>query len=384
MMTIFNQSSENKQRINGLDGLRGISILGVLLSHSAICAYPHELPNNFYLYQFVRVLFSCGSLGVTLFFVISGFLIHHLLIREYQKTGTISISAFFLRRSLRILPAYLIFLLAVFSLYLLHYVEMSHWDWISVVTYTVNFRPGLPWDVAHLWSLSIEEQYYLVWPWLPFVFGIRGSFIINVVTLLCLPILRWTSNHFEWGLAETAAPMSFDAILFGCLLAHFVTTNSIPRFLQSLYRWRRWLIGLAIVCTFSISRLAYLTGEFKCLVPTICAIFLTYIVFVVQANSHQKKTGFLNNRFLIRLGVISYGVYLWQQLFTNPVQQTWWNGFPVGIILAILASMLSYVFIEKPFLRLKEHFQKTTSLSLSGIKPTSLSANCSSPGSATT
>src|SRR5439155_13732768 len=104
------------------------------------------------------------GLGPNIFFVISGFLITLLFLRESQRTGTISIKGFYSRRIMRLTPVFAIFVLTIFAMGHLGWVHMPVSEWIHVLTYTVNFQEVPVHEVGHLWSLSIEEQFYLLWP----------------------------------------------------------------------------------------------------------------------------------------------------------------------------------------------------------------------------
>ena len=140
-----------------LDGLRAVSIAWCF-SNTPVpkpgCSGPRRM----------LWLRDIGDLGVSMFFGISGFLITLLLLREWNRTNTISMKAFYARRALRILPVYFSYLFVVFVLIRLGVLHLKAGDWISALTYTVNFRAEPTWEVGHVWSLSIEEQFYLGWP----------------------------------------------------------------------------------------------------------------------------------------------------------------------------------------------------------------------------
>src|SRR5947209_3439497 len=140
----------SERRIPSLDGLRAISITLVMLSH--LLKWKHIS---------VAVLGAYGSLGVFIFFVLSGYLITNLLLREYQRTSTISLRDFYLRRAFRIFPAAFVFLVVVIVLYR-H--QMTWFHVAAAVLYVANMDITRPWIFGHLWSLSIEEQFYLLWP----------------------------------------------------------------------------------------------------------------------------------------------------------------------------------------------------------------------------
>ena len=139
--------------IPSLDGLRAISIGLVLLGHATRFGLGHSF--------LFRLAVAHAVLGVDVFFVISGYLITTLLLEEKIKFGTISLRLFYLRRALRILPAFLVFVGTLFVLSALGYIDIPSRLWIFVLTYTSNFTPRV-WDVGHLWSLSVEEHFYFL------------------------------------------------------------------------------------------------------------------------------------------------------------------------------------------------------------------------------
>lgn len=125
----------------------------VLFGHSYV-------PTNLW----VRMLFAHAALGVRIFFVISGYLITRLLLEEIRQFGNLSLPLFYARRALRILPAFLLFVAALVILNRLAVIKLPPGDLLLVLTYTVNFNTQGCWYSGHLWSLSVEEQFYLLWP----------------------------------------------------------------------------------------------------------------------------------------------------------------------------------------------------------------------------
>src|SRR5436853_6665467 len=138
------------QRIPSLDGLRAISITLVVLSH--LVKWKHIA---------LAPLQADGGLRVQIFFVLSGYLITKLLLTEYDRTSTISLREFYIRRAFRIFPAAFVFLAIVVPLY---WHEMRWYHVAAAFFYVANMDIARPWVFGHLWSLSIEEQFYLLWP----------------------------------------------------------------------------------------------------------------------------------------------------------------------------------------------------------------------------
>jgi peptidoglycan/LPS O-acetylase OafA/YrhL len=137
------------KRIPSLDGLRAISITMVCLGHLT-----HAGPAPQFLHPYAYT-------GVLIFFVISGYLITTLLLNEHAQTSTINLRQFYIRRAYRILPAAAVFMLAIFAIYGR---ELRWYDITAMLLYLVNFDLARPWMINHLWSLSVEEQFYFLWP----------------------------------------------------------------------------------------------------------------------------------------------------------------------------------------------------------------------------
>jgi peptidoglycan/LPS O-acetylase OafA/YrhL len=145
--------------IPSLDGLRALSVVLVIVLHTLWAeAWIHPM-HEWYL------VLGNGGMGVSIFFVISGYLISTLLLREWEKKGTISLKSFYLRRAFRILPplyVYILFLVVLGATG--HLPGMNFREFITAVTFTRNYVPSGLWAMEHLWSICLEEQFYLIWP----------------------------------------------------------------------------------------------------------------------------------------------------------------------------------------------------------------------------
>ena len=156
-------------RYLALDGLRAIAILLVLVSHlQGTPGFP-SMPQGFW------HLGNLGNLGVRIFFVLSGFIITHLLLREEARTGRASLAAFYRRRAYRILPPLLVFMVAMLGLRSLGVVNFATFRWIRTLFFLGNVGTDGTWTLGHLWSLAVEEQFYLLWPVLLVGLGRRGA-----------------------------------------------------------------------------------------------------------------------------------------------------------------------------------------------------------------
>jgi peptidoglycan/LPS O-acetylase OafA/YrhL len=184
--------------IPSLDGLRGVAVTLVIIAHLGIIDRAHAFLLKRGIPLFPHIFeFDAGDLGVSVFFVISGYLITTLLLRQSEDSGSISLKNFYLRRLFRISPPYCLYLLAILALWALHIVPMRAGAFLSALTYTSNYYPyssshpeSYGWLVGHTWSLSLEEQFYLIWPACLQYLGKRKAALLGIGTLILAPALR--------------------------------------------------------------------------------------------------------------------------------------------------------------------------------------------------
>ena len=340
--------------IPALDGLRGIAILLVIVHH-----------------QLIPLPLTGGFLGVDLFFVLSGFLITSLLLKEFNSTGSISLPRFYVRRVLRLAPALVLYLIATLVvIYFLHPEEFR--AQLKLVgfaaTYLTNWRLALGWDysldaTAIIWSLSIEEQFYLLWP--PILIAILYSKVkpqhIAIALLLLIAGIAfhraalWTAgaelNRMYYG-TDTRA----DALFAGCFIA-FVSQFRLPVRIQA---------GLHITALFSLGALVYLiaTSTFDGTFLyrggyTLVALATASVILSVASSPDSWIANVLAWAPLRWFGKISYGLYLWHWLLLRNVSFYSWAGeweTPFRLAFAIGISAASFYLIETPFNSLKEKF----------------------------
>ena len=314
------------KRIPSLDGLRAISISLVVIGHWVSSHYASD------------VALSYAILGVRIFFIISGYLITTLLLNEHTRTSTICLRDFYVRRTYRILPAALAFMLPIFVIY---WHELRWYHAAAAALYLANFDPTRPWFLGHLWSLSVEEQFYFVWPsvlrkW----YRHRVAILVGVVAFA--PIYRVFAYLLRLpGGADETFPAVADILAIGCLLAIFA-----PRMPKIKPRWAfLMLLPIALVPTYlAVTRTHTLVLLFI-LWPLMHLSIAGIVLHVVQTPYR-----FLNLQPVVWLGKISYSLYLWQQLFAYGPHHRPWYVLPVAIGLA----SISYYVVEQPMLRLRE------------------------------
>jgi peptidoglycan/LPS O-acetylase OafA/YrhL len=293
-----------------------------------------------------------GTLGVFIFFVISGYIITRLLVAERQRTGDLSLVAFYWRRAFRILPPLLLFLIGVYLLTLCGLSESSPRYLLLALTFTRNYFPGHFVSLRHLWSLSVEEQFYLLWPFLLKRLSDRSVSNLLIVVVVAAPAIRLmyvlagssgVAQHWHF---ESVA----DGLALGCLLAinqeKLHTNRSYMRFCTS--KWPFLVLPcVTVAASWHVSPVLYeVLG--KSLIFLCAALFLD--ASIQQYDSIPGRI--LNSVPFVLLGRWSYSLYLWQQVFLlEPAGTKPYAHFPLNLALALLACMVSYYLVEQPIMR---------------------------------
>jgi peptidoglycan/LPS O-acetylase OafA/YrhL len=353
-----------------LDGIRGIAILMVLFFH---CASNLNI-------------FNTGWLGVDLFFVLSGFLITGILIESLQDKDYFT--AFYRKRMLRILPLY-IFIVGVFFLYIYkfttgsNFAAFSHYteNKLSFVLFMQNWvyndvdlflRPQL----AHLWSLAVEEQFYFIWPLI--IYMCKDIKKITVVSIILI-VISFASKywvHFAHLGSEKAFVSNntfcrMDSLILGGL-AYIATTLHLSSFIRSLLKY----LFVSIAVMLAIAELQYgvlhKTSAFMAFggFTLVAVLFAIALYFVVTSNTKKWYHTILQHKFLMFSGKISYGLYLFHwplqlqfcskihSAFLTIIPETAANIFTSATIIGIsyVISYISYEYFEKVFLQFKAGF----------------------------
>ena len=358
-------------RYPSLNGLRAISILTVILYH--IREYtPPAFFGGIERRNFLAPVFdfiSDGHLGVNIFFVISGFLITSLLINEKSKTGTISLKDFYVRRTLRIFPAYYFLLLVYFVLQLTGHLHLSAASWLTSITYTKYFNWKLDFLTNHFWSLSIEEQFYIFWPFI-FTYSserFQKRFLLSVIAVV--PLIRiFAQIHPVSWINDLTLFTRVDSIAIGCFFA--LNKDLILSKLSA--HWGKFFYGATALLFLMpyIARIGYhlhLHYLFVALGEPIerierhgtidnlmVAIILMYCIFGPRRLFYK----FLNLKFINYIGLLSYSLYLWQEIFTCGCFGGRYLSFPINLLYLAIVSLASYYLIEQPFVKLKSRFSK--------------------------
>jgi peptidoglycan/LPS O-acetylase OafA/YrhL len=339
-------------RIPSLDGLRAISIALVLVAHLAGT-------RNFPVSAAAGNFWGLGEFGVRVFFVISGFLITGLLMQELASEGHIRLGRFYLRRTLRIFPPYYTLLVALGIAWAVGAVALAPNDLAHGATYTSNYYLGRSWFLGHTWSLSVEEQFYLLWPAALLLAGLRRGLLIAAAVVLLSPFIRVA----EWELFRSAGAgvgMRFetvaDSIATGCLLAgaraYLQATPLYQRVLRS--PWFVVVPLLAIAGNLTHDHPLVLFGLGMSVANIAIALTIDWCV-----THYDGRVGrVLNAAPLVFIGWISYSLYLWQQPFLNRASTSMVAAFPLNIVCAVALAVASYYIVERPALRLRKSIER--------------------------
>jgi peptidoglycan/LPS O-acetylase OafA/YrhL len=355
----MNDQFLKRGKIPSLDGWRALSVLFVLVAHSRIDG---ESTSLYYYF---------GVTGVRFFFVISGFLITWLLLREEGSKGRISLGSFYLRRAFRILPVYYVFLIVAFVSERLVFPTQSTsiYQWLASLTFTANYSEARG-ITGHLWTLSVEEQFYLLWP-LAFILirSQRSRVVILTSIIIAAPVLRALGYVLA---KDSIQPFIFhrfsflfhnDILSWGCLSAMILWHR--PNLWQKIRDVGLFLpiTGLLLITSplliNSVSETTWISVPFN---ATFQAVGFTSVMLSSIVLSKRHAFSFLNWPIVIWFGTISYSLYLWHMLFTPEILAPYgWvpETYParfIWVIPAILCSVISYYSLEKTFMACRKRY----------------------------
>lgn len=333
------------RRLPALDGLRALAVLVVIGYH-----FGFAVP---------------AGLGVTGFFVLSGFLITWLLRKEWEADGAVSLRGFYARRTLRIFPAYFAYLAFVAVVSALRGTPSDPaLPW--ALTYTVNYynawtgHPDGPY--SHLWSLAVEEQFYLLWPLLFLLCARRGRRALAVfLGGAIVVVLGWRVALFHGvGIGESyvynAFDTRFDSLAVGCLLAIALEWRAARRAGEAVAS-RSWmpLVTLAALFVSSRAEAAYAKGVGLTIDSVLLAVLIVQLLLLHRARSWR----WIDARALRSIGIVSYPMYLyhpWGLAVGYKVPLPPAGQFLVGVAATLVAAAASYRLVERPFLALRGRF----------------------------
>jgi peptidoglycan/LPS O-acetylase OafA/YrhL len=363
MQASQSEESGNFKYFPSLEGLRGIAVLVVMFHHMETRIFS------------VCDKFRGGFLGVDTFFVLSGFLITSILLSEREKTGKISLKNFYLRRGVRLVPAFWVYLLVVYFAgeYFLtkenFLLTTDSYNYISAIAYLTNWYniTGTPTALlSHIWSLAVEEQFYIIWSSvlylaykekknnrqiLKFTLGLIGVLIIIRAGR------AFAGTEFEVLYFSTDSRM--DGLLIGCVTAFVFKWKLIS---EEFYKTKNFshyatlclCLSVMIFLVFAREDLALYYGGFS--IFSLCvAVMILWLVKRSGTFVHR----ILEFRPLIWIGQVSYGLYLWHNVMFDFSRKTFVSAeakILFGFALTFIVCAASFYLIEKPFLKIKHKF----------------------------
>lgn len=360
--------------IRQFDAIRAFAVILVIIWH-------------WFPYSALRV-FPLGSIGVDIFFVLSGFLITRILLvkkialeqpgKKESKIG--AIGKFMMRRSLRIFPIYYLMLLVLYAgaNYLPNPIPV---DWEYYVLYVENFlfyaKQAFPGGkVSPFWSLAVEEQFYLIWPWLLFFTPSRyikhvliSGIVIGAACSFLFPLLLSKKE-----LTAVLTPTCLQAFCLGGLLSFLAVYKE--KQLQHFYPSIK-ILGIVSLVAYILIKLFFASFDF--MDRTLMAMFTTWVLSVILLRKTGRFSKILDNAWLVAIGRVSYGVYVYHNFIPVSckavlhaagkqvesgvwiqgiqfIETNGWAFYSLCAIILFLVAFSSYYFIEKPLLGLKKYF----------------------------
>jgi peptidoglycan/LPS O-acetylase OafA/YrhL len=342
-----------------LDGVRGLCILAVVWHH-ATPAIPGEFVQR-------------GFLGVDMFFVLSGFLIVTLLLRERDRMGAISLKKFYARRMLRIFPIYYLLLFLLLSYYLItkpasstareYYLALPF-----LLTYSSNWVHIQAHNVGIMWSLATEEQFYMGWPMIEKLLRPLGIAVVLVVVLFVNQLINFGVLDGFFAALYGKKPdllildATFTPIALGVVLAHVLNTR---RTFDTLYQLVGHCVSSLVLAAVLLALIIVSPSDISGLPRLLIQLTMTLVLAALVVREDHWARPVLTFRPLAYMGMISYGMYIYHMCVIHPVSIAFERlggslqsfGFFVAALVATTAvAGLSYWFMEKPLLKLKARF----------------------------
>lgn len=342
--------------IPSLDGLRAVSIMLVMLGHFVSPKVP-------------------GGLGVLIFFVISGFLIARLLLAEYKTTGTISLPSFYGRRFLRLYPVIVVFTAVIVGLSLVRGYPVNLVEPLSALLYFANYLyssfslPGarageMPFSI--FWSLSVEEHFYIIFPPLLLMLGLRPVRLVLVLvavlvacllsrTIVALLHPEYLGTHFFYFRTE----FRLDSLAIGVLVAVLCESEPGRRVLTWLTRPAAVGAGLATVFACLILRDPFFRETLRYTLLNVAVA--TLIVAVVFSGRYAIVARVLNSGPAVWIGRISYSIYVWHLVVAMILKAgEWASGWALVLVEfggTLVLAAASYYLVEQPFVGLRHRLR---------------------------
>ncbi|MBC7490154.1 MAG: acyltransferase, partial [Glaciimonas sp.] len=332
----------NTKRLHYLDTWRLIAVLLVIFHHIGNYSELGRWINP----ELALHLPRLGKFGVLIFFCISGFVICKGLINE-QSLSKVSMTGFYLRRGLRIIPPLFLYLAVVAILSILSVIQVSFGQLVRSAMFVCNFHQlgSCSWFGGHTWSLAFEEQFYLIFPVFFTIFYLTKSPRLLLYTLSGFTLCSLVFYITDWPTISDYLT-TFSYMLAGCACALY--WSRLQTFIRNL-PLIIWVLSVIVMFTlvgfFPLSKRYETIMYITIMPPLICTVVLG-----TPVSNHFIRY-FFENRFFSYLGKISYVIYLWQQLATAnyPVLSPWWTLIFTTAVFPF--AYLSYEYLERPLIQ---------------------------------
>ncbi|GAB3895575.1 acyltransferase family protein [Spirosoma agri] len=358
-MSQLSQQRANTNYIPGLDGFRGVAILLVVFSHYG---YGHILP---------------GGFGVTLFFFISGLLITRLMIAEYEKKQRIDMKSFYARRLLRLYPALLFMVVIAVLFTILIGCEVNMNEILSTVFYYRNYymiyaTPEVSAMCSKVynivWSLAVEEHFYIVFPILFIVLFRWNNLFIGILIAAIIGAMCWrlhiaSTQGLSYAVTDRiyrSTDTRFDAILFGCLTSLVLHRTPNGSYIRFAGHWLPYGVAALLLLFTLVYRDLFFRETIR---YTVQGMALSVLV---PATLYHKTYSWLLTKlsvpWLIQVGKVSYSLYMFHWVgvcfaehYVTPYRATlpW---MAVAASVGIVLTLISYLYVEKPTMKLRKRF----------------------------
>lgn len=345
----------DKSYIPALDGFRAVAILVVVAAH-------------FGLKKFVP-----GGFGVTLFFFVSGFLITRLLVAEYSGTGTIDLKKFYIRRFLRLYPPLIVMVLVTCTYLTLFGSPVSGSEVLSSLFYFTNyfvifFKDYQLYDYSSfniLWSLAVEEHFYIFFPLIMLVFRSKKILIPVLSGLIAIALfwrgylvlahddISWVTNRIYF-LTDTR----YDAILMGCLLTLLIHFDSTSKIKSLLTNQKLFIASLLVLLSTFVIRDEFFRNTLRYTLQELA--LLVIVPSVLYASYLDGFRRILEMEFMIFIGKLSYSIYLFHWVALQVVEYLsipeLQHQLTFLVVTTIAMSLSSYMLVEQPIIGLRKRF----------------------------
>lgn len=359
-----------RRHFHTFDALRFFAFLKVFLLHVPIVAFP----------WFVYIK-AGGGIGVQFFFVLSGFLITYIICEEKKQKGQLNLKNFFIRRILRIWPLYYLMVLVAYATpWLLQHIGLSSSPegykpelWMSLL-FLENYKMMITHQHANvsplsvMWSLCIEEHFYIVWGLLLYYLPVRHLPKIILACIVGAIVCRYV--YVVNDIPTSDLFTNIDLFAYGAVPAWLLVTypGKTERYINAIPYVIQWLFPAVLIVTILVCSQYKTDAAYITITSLLGALFSILIILILPENSRLKIK---DRNVFSRAGVYTYGLYLYHTLVINFLKQVFikegisldrpvWAGvfFMLALLLSLLCSIISYHFFEKYFLRLKKYFYR--------------------------